>query len=409
MNLVQDAITYMRRILKTPSNQSITDDLLIDYLNRFYIMDVDARIQLFDLKTTYAFQTQPGVDRYNMPLYNIQNQTPTGQTITSYPVYQGFMGPATVNGYQMNYTTLKSEFDLQWPPWVQQNVVVGQGNGADGPYTLTIPIAPFNTIPLNPPIQALLRGHVDMQGIIATGNNIDPPVGTSMPIASGQMKIPFTSISSAIYFVSSNSAGENVIVQDSGVFLPSNVNYGLLIAPGNAPFGYSELANGGSLPFTYQTNQNTINYLTGVATNVYFPDSIPVGVNISAQCFFYEAGLPRTLFYYNNVITLRSPPDKQYLINLDAYLSPCAFFSTENAVPYAYMTEYLARGAARKILADTGDVDQFQFYEPLFREQEILVWKRSQRQFTSTRTPTIYSQGMNQGSYGYNNQGGNII
>ena len=37
-------------------------------------MDVDARLQLFDLKTTYQFQTSPGVDQYNMPLYNIQTE-----------------------------------------------------------------------------------------------------------------------------------------------------------------------------------------------------------------------------------------------------------------------------------------------------------------------------------------------
>ncbi len=49
------------------------------------------------------------------------------------------------------------------------------------------------------------------------------------------------------------------------------------------------------------------------------------------------------------------------------------------------------------------------FYEPLFREQEILVWKRSQRQNTVNRVPTIYSHGPgygpNQGMV-YNNQGG---
>ncbi len=93
---------------------------------------------------------------------------------------------------------------------------------------------------------------------------------------------------------------------------------------------------------------------------------------------------------------------------MDAYLSPAAFLNTAQALPFAYMGEYIARGAARKILSDTGDVDQFQFYEPLFREQEMLVWKRSQRQFTSTRTQTIYSQGNNQGSL-QNNFGGGTI
>ena len=71
---------------------------------------------------------------------------------------------------------------------------------------------------------------------------------------------------------------------------------------------------------------------------------------------------------------------------MEAYLSPAAFLTTSDAIQFAYMSEYIARGAARKILADTGDVEQFQFYEPLFIEQEQLVWKRSQRQYTATRT-----------------------
>jgi len=73
------------------------------------------------------------------------------------------------------------------------------------------------------------------------------------------------------------------------------------------------------------------------------------------------------------------------------------------------MSEYIARGAARKILSDTGDFEQFNFYEPLFREQELLVWKRSQRQWTASRTPTIYSQGINQGQSGFNNLGGSTL
>jgi hypothetical protein len=71
------------------------------------------------------------------------------------------------------------------------------------------------------------------------------------------------------------------------------------------------------------------------------------------------------------------------------------------------MCEYIARGAARKILADTGDIEQFQFYEPLFREQEMLVWKRSQRQFTATRTQTIFSEFSSQRPYNNFSGGGN--
>jgi len=397
MNILSDIITYVRRIIKSPSNAQITDALIIDYINRFWLLDVDARIQLFDLKTTYSFQTQPGVDQYNMPLYNVQTETGS-QSINFYPVYQGFLDPVYINGIQVPFQTDKTTFFNIWPNIVQQLFVVGTGNGTAGPYTLSFPITPSNSTPINPPVQALLRGHVDMSGIIATGANVDPPVGATL-----NTSIPSTSIFPAVYLTSIGADGSNIIVQDSGQFLTGNTNLGLLMAPGTAPFGYSALTGG------YSATQNVVNYLTGVVSNVFFPSVIPAGVDISAQCFFFQCGLPRGVLFYNNTLTLRSPPDTQYLVQLDAYLSPAAFLNSSQAVQFGYMSEYISRGAARKILSDTGDIEQFMFYEPLFREQELLVWKRSQRQFTATRTQTIYSQGINQGQSGFNNLGGSTL
>lgn len=400
MNLLQDIITYIRRIIKSPSNAVITDALLIDYINRFWMMDVDARIQLFDLKTKYQFMTSPGVDRYNMPLYNVQ---PFPSQISNYPgpvgmypVYQGFLSPAYVNGIQVPFQTQKNQFENIWPNVTQNAPVIAVGNGG-ATYTLTFPIAPFNSTPINTPVEAILRGHVDITGIIATGVNVDPPVGTTL-----NLNIPSTSIEAAVFFSSTDATGANVVVTDSGQFLTGNVNYGLLMAPGTAPFGYSVLSGG------YSTTSNTINYFTGVA-NVTFPVGIPAGININAQAYFFQTGLPRAILFYNNVLTLRSPPDQQYLVELEAYLSPAAFLNTANAIPFGYMAEYIARGAARKILSDTGDIEQFNFYEPLFIEQERLVWKRSQRQWTASRTETIYSQGINQGQSGFNNIGGSTV
>ncbi len=184
-----------------------------------------------------------------------------------------------------------------------------------------------------------------------------------------------------------------------------NTDYGLLMVPGPAPFGNQPLP-GGAILGGYTTTKNTINYLTGVATGITFPVAIPVGEVINAQYYYFQTGLPRMILYYNNVITLRTPPDRQYLVELDAYLSPAAFLNTEAAIQFGYMAEYIARGAARKILSDTGDVEQFQFYEPLFLEQEILVWKRSQRQFTNDRTQTLYSQNASIGQAGFGNNSG---
>lgn len=381
MNLLQDVLTYIRRIIKSPSNSTITDNLLIDYVNRFWIMDVDARIQLFDLKTKYQFQTTPGIADYNMPLYDVQTE-PGNQSIASFPVYQGFEMPAYANGISIPFYTQRNPFWNVWPNYLQQLNPAGTGNGTAGPYTLNLPF--FPAIP----------GHVDMTGIINTGVNQDPPI-----VSNFLTTIPSTSVYSAVYFIATDSNGQNITVADSGQFLSGNTGgdlYGLLMQPGHAPLGNTALSGG------YSTTSNTINYETGVAT-ITFPSVIPSGNNIQAQCYFYQQGLPRAILFYNNCLTIRPPPDISYLIELDAYLSPAAFLSTSSAIPFGYMAEYIARGAARKILSDTGDVEQLQFYEPMFREQEILVWKRSQRQFTSTRTGTIFSD--SQGQNGFNNAG----
>ena len=369
MNLLSDVITYVRRLIKSPSNAVITDNLIIDYINRFWIIDVDARMQLFDLKTKYQFQTIPGIDQYNMPLYNVQTESGS-QTIGMYPVYQGFSSLASVNGIQVPFYSQRSSFDNMWPNYVQELNPATTGDGTTGPYTITLPFFPA------------LPGHIDMSGIIAYGTNTDPPF-----VSAFQTTIPSTSVYSAVYFTAVDSSGNKIVVADSGQFLTGNTSgnlYGLLMAPGNAPFGNNALSGG------YSTTSNTVNYNTGVA-HVTFPTAIPSGNNIQAQCYFFQQGLPRAVLFYNNVITVRPPPDISYLVVLDAYLSPAAFLSTSAALPFGYMAEYIARGAARKILSDTGDTEQFMFYEPLFREQEMLVWKRSQRQVTSTRTDTIFS------------------
>jgi len=475
-------ITYVRRIIKSPSDASISNDLIIDYINRFLLMDVDARLQLFDYKTKYSFMTSQGVDQYNMPLYDEQIESVDSdgnatQTIASFPVYQGFLQPCYINGVQASFQTQKQLFYSAYPNIVQNLQIVGTGDGVTKAFQFQLPIL-SNVAPFNLPVNAILRGHVDITGIIATGNNIDPPIVSTL-----DMNIPSTSIKPAVYITSSDITGANLIVQDSGQFLVGDVNKGLLMEPGNAPFGYLPLQGGyissfvitGIIPWPtdptktqisaantgYQVGQivtidgvvgmteingqtvrvvepatatdviveidsqtftpyasdgtisnasdNFIDYFTG-EINVVFPVPPADGVNISVQCYYFQAGLPRSVLFNNNVITLRTVPDRQYLVELDAYLTPAAFLVTEQAIPFGYMAEYIARGAARKILSDTGDVEQFMFYEPLFKEQEMLVWKRSQRIFTSTRTETLYSIGHGYGNgWGNGYNGGNFL
>ena len=469
MNLLNDILTYIRRIIKTPSNAEITDNLLIDYVNRFLLTDLSARLQLFDFKTKYQFQTTPGIDQYNMPLYSVQIE-PGAQSIASFPVYQGFLAPVRVNGINIPLYTQTSNFYNLWPNYVQQQVQIGTGNGSSGPYSVNLPFFPA------------LPGHVDLTGIIAYSNQFntiqDPILVTNAQILANQpfiQTVPTTSVYSAVYLMATGANGQNIIVADSGEFLANNTDsdlYGLLMQPGNPPLGNLPLPNGyggsfsitaipnanptvisavgnfptgvtiqisgvtgmtqlnggtftvlSSSPTTVTINidstlfgtytgggtitllENVVNYNTGVISNVFFPEPIPAMTPISAQCYFYQTGIPRSILFFNNCLTLRPPPNTQYLVELEAYLSPAAFLTTSSAIPFGYMAEYIARGSARKILADTYDIEQFQFYEMLFKEQETLVHIRSQRQWTATRTDTIYSNSGFQSNYNQSSVG----
>lgn len=394
MNILSSIITYVRRIIKSPSNAQISDALIIDYINRFWIMDIDARVQLYDFKTEYKFQTTPGIDSYNMPVYSLQTEEGPSD-ISYYPVYQGFSFPCYVNGIQVNFYNQKDAFFNIWPTFVQWDDEAAIGDGGDT-YEIVTPWFPA------------LPGHVDMTGIIKSGAAPTDPlfltdVSTPVTISQAIQNIPSTSIYPKVYYTATTADGSNAIVSDTGIFLGGNTSstlYGALMWPGSAPNGNQPIPGG------YSTTSNTINYANGTAT-VKFPQPIPAGNPINVQCDYYQQGIPRAVLFYNNIIQFRNPPDKQYQISIGAYLTPAAFLASSEAVQFAYMCEYIARGAARKMLADTGDIEQFQFYEPLFLEQEHLVWKRSQRQFTATRTQTIFSEGGVPGSMGSNtSQGG---
>lgn len=303
----------------------------------------------------------PQVTSYNMPLYGVNQFASqselSNQSISAYPVYQGFMDPAFINGIQVPFYTQRDAFYKVWTPYIQSLVVSGVGDGTPGPYSLTLPFFPA------------LYGHVDMTGIISVNSSIDPIVGSSL-----DTDVPVTSLTPGVIITATSDSNANLVVTDSGQLSSTNQQVGFLQT---------------SVGSTLQA-AGTVNYITG-AVSVTFSENVQDGTDISVNCYFYEPGIVRAILFYNNVITLLPPPNVSYKVEMDAYLSPAAFLQQANPLQFGYMSEYLSLGAARKILSDTGDMEQLQLYEPRFKEQETLVWKRSQRIFTACRTGTIFS------------------
>jgi len=367
--ILADIIIWVRRILKSPSTQSISDVVIADYINRFYAYDMPERIQLFEMKRQYTFETIPNIFEYmapftpattvNFPSNNnpppfIENPIPV-QDQTVMPVYQMFKMPIYCDGVEMGWYQSNEQFYKVFPEFVQNEVPL-LGDGTPGPFTTN-----FGRNPI-------LRAYIDDIG------NLLPYVYITTVTGNGDLQ----------YIVDSgyvNALGQGILIQTDKTF-QNIIGPNLIGSPPNS---------GGS---------GTVDYINGTATFTFASNTINQA-NIQTQTSPYSAGFPRICLFFNNTFKLYPVPDRAYKIQVDAYLTPAVFFNTQASVPFAYMSEYLARGAARKILSDNGDYEQSQFYEPLFKEQENLVLRRTSRQNATQRTPTIFSSQTNHNGYTY--------
>lgn len=361
--ILSDIIIWVRRLLKSPSTQSISDSVIADYINRFCTYDLPERIQLFELKRQYTFETIANIFEYQAPFTQsltpkfpgasipapppfISNPPSTAQQEqTLVPLYHMFRPPIYCDGIQMGWYQSNQQFYNIFPELVLNEFPI-QGDGTGGPYTVNFERSP------------ILRGFIDDLGNL----------------------LPY------VYITAFDSSGNPQYIVDSGY--TDTTGKGLLIQTDSTFQNIIGPVLTGSPPTS--GGSGTVDYINGTATFT-FNTGIASGSNIETQTSPFSAGFPRICLFFNNIFKLYPVPDRSYKIQVDAYITPTVFFNTQSSVPFAYMSEYISRGAARKILADTGDYEQFQFYEPLFREQENLVLRRTSRQNATQRTPTIFS------------------
>lgn len=149
-------------------------------------------------------------------------------------------------------------------------------------------------------------------------------------------------------------------------------------------------ANENLVPISPTVSYGSVNYLTG-ALSFSFDDMIPSTNLINIQFYPYQAGRPIAVLFYDNMIKVFPVPSKSYLIQLESYITPSQFLITDTAFPFSYMAEYIARGTARLILIDQGDMQQLNIYEKFFKDQENKLLRRTSKQNASQRAPTIFS------------------
>jgi len=148
----------------------------------------------------------------------------------------------------------------------------------------------------------------------------------------------------------------------------------------------------------------TINYVTGAYTLAF---SSPPSTVINSQTVPYQASRPTAMLYFNNSFTFRPVPDQPYVVQIESFVRPTELLAGGDIPELEQWWQYIAYGAAKKVLEDRMDMDTVQMIMPEFNRQEKMVLRRTIVQQTNERTATIYSN-LESGSIGSNNFGSSV-
>jgi hypothetical protein len=151
---------------------------------------------------------------------------------------------------------------------------------------------------------------------------------------------------------------------------------------------------------------STINYLTGTYV-VNFPTPPANGANIIAMTVPYQPSRPQAVCFYQDSFIIRPVPDQSYPVNLEVYQRPTELLNNTDMPELSEWWQYIAYGAAKKILEDRMDPDTVQIITPEFKRQETLILRRSLIQQSNERVATIYTEQTSIGT-GFNWGGSNF-
>jgi len=305
-------------------------------------------LKMESLRVNYQFVTETNVAVYDFPT----------------DLYLTDMPPVFIAGYQSYMTQSRENFFRinQQLNFLQRSVYTG--NNTTGPYT-----GQFLT---NTPI---------LQGF-----QPNPPGAFSATPCQAKF-INWNVVVSGV-----DATGESTTLVDDG--------RGSLISP-------TDPATPPSLPVV----RGTINYLTG-AININstgFVQAVDTGNPINVQYIPYVASRPQSVVFFQDQMILYPVPDQAYTVSFEAYKYPVALNADPTQGEVATVPQVkewwqlLAYGAADKIFADSGDMENLQKFRPLLEEQMKLVMRRSIVQQTSERTATIYTEQSGPNQYGFGN------
>lgn len=102
----------------------------------------------------------------------------------------------------------------------------------------------------------------------------------------------------------------------------------------------------------------------------------------------YTPQRPTYVLYYNNELTFRGPPDKDYIIKIAAYQVEVQITNGllgTDSQRQDYMYRYICYGTALDIFSDFGEMDKWQEIFPAFQRYRALVYSRTYSQYQNQR------------------------
>jgi hypothetical protein len=149
------------------------------------------------------------------------------------------------------------------------------------------------------------------------------------------------------------------------------------------------------------TGTGQIDYVTGDYSLEFF-DPPAANTDVVSHTIPYVPSIPQSLLFFDNKFYVRPIPDQAYRVDMEVYQRPTELLAG-NSPELEQWWQYIAIASALKILYDRTDFETAAQLQPLLKQQELLVLRKTIVQQTNDRVYTIYADNIDtQGSFWWN-------
>jgi hypothetical protein len=161
---------------------------------------------------------------------------------------------------------------------------------------------------------------------------------------------------------------------------------------------FNDDSNGNLVSNTSGLAAGTINYLTGVVTNLTFINPVLAETLINAHFYPYVASRPQDVLFFNQEFNFRPIPSDVFTIKVVVYIQPTTALGKSqfgadplDTAAFIEWWQLLCYGASLKIFIEDGDHEQYQQNSIYYERQKNLAQRRALKILMNKRILTNYS------------------